>query len=213
MNSYYVKKDWPQVTEIMQAHLEFCTLDPVRSERDFIFLHNYSEKTWHNKKFVSRISWVSAMWLKNSMYLSLLANTEFKQEHPQWFLEHTSIFYSKNHKGKPSALQTIHVLVYFIWLTVNPAFQSWIISVWWHQIKGSDSCSHANKWAKQNVRDRNELCSFRTLPLFFWTFWEGKFESMEEQQHRTNFKYILWRACRSHTSVEQWSAQCTLQAH
>lgn len=160
------------------------------------------KKPWHNKKFVSRISWASAMLLKNSMYLSPLANTEFKQEHPQWFLEHTSIFYSKNHKGKPSALQTIHVLVYFIWLTVNPAFQSWIISVWWHQIKGSDSCSHANKWGKQNVRDRNELCSIRTLPLFFWTFSEGKFESMEEQQHRTNIKYILWRACRNHTSVE-----------
>lgn len=45
MNSYYVKTYWPQVTEIMQAHLEFCTLDPVWSERDLIFLHNYSEKT------------------------------------------------------------------------------------------------------------------------------------------------------------------------
>lgn len=44
------------------------------------------------------------MLLKNYMYLSLLANTEFKQEHPQWFLEHTTIFYSKNQKEKPSAL-------------------------------------------------------------------------------------------------------------
>lgn len=52
------------------------------------------------------VNWVFAILLKNSMYLSLLANTEFKQEHPQWLPEHTSIFYSKNHKDKPSALQT-----------------------------------------------------------------------------------------------------------
>lgn len=63
------------------------------------------------------VNWVFAILLKNSMYLSLLANTEFKQEHPQWFLEHTSIFYSKNHKDKPSALQTyMYLCVSFGWL-------------------------------------------------------------------------------------------------